>query len=116
MKKDERKISKPAVQRIMDLVQENELAEGEFAALLGVTPSAVSKWKYGKSTTYLKYIDKICELLNTSPNYIFLGTAEKTDGLVSKRELSFLSDYRMLDAKAQKLIRELTVQLINNTE
>lgn len=29
------------------------------------------RWKYDGSYVYIKYIDEICEFLDTNPNYLF---------------------------------------------
>ena len=79
---DRKMTDNPVVLRIVRLIKEQGKTEKELTDFLGVSHSTMSKWKYDGSNVYLKYIDHICEFLDTTPNYLFWGSADeekKTD-------------------------------------
>ena len=55
--------------------QNQTMTQEEFAARLGVTPQAVSKWERGTSIPDITLIPDICRLLNV-PSDMLLGIEE----------------------------------------
>ena len=46
----------------------------ELNAFLGLTHSTYDNWKRGTSQSFLRYIDRIAEFLNVTPNYLISGS------------------------------------------
>lgn len=61
------------VDRIFELVQEKHLEQKKFAELVGVAPSKVSEWKKRKSASYVKRLEIISKVLETTPQYLLYG-------------------------------------------
>lgn len=70
----EREIS----ERIFSLLKEQKVTQKEFAEMLGLSPQAISDWKKGVNTSFTKYLGIIAEALQTTPNWLFSGTGEKS--------------------------------------
>ncbi len=51
----------------------------------------------------MKYIDEICEFLDTTPNYLFWGSADEEKRLTSV-ERDMIEAYRILDDGRKKCI------------
>ena len=51
--------------------QNRKMTQEEFAARLGVTPQAVSKWERGNGLPDISLVQGICEILGISPNTLF---------------------------------------------
>lgn len=62
-----------AVDRIFEKVKEKYAEQKDFAKDIGTSASKVSEWKRRKSSSYVKYIDKIAEALDTSVEYLLSG-------------------------------------------
>lgn len=62
-----------AVDRIFEKVKEKYAEQKDFAEDIGTSASKVSEWKRRKSSSYVKYIDKIAEALDTSVEYLLSG-------------------------------------------
>lgn len=64
-----------AAKRLFALVDQKYVEQKDFAAELGITPSIISEWRRGKSTSFakLKYVSRIAEILGTTTEYILTG-------------------------------------------
>ena len=71
-----------------------------------MTPGAMLKWKYDGSFVYIKYIKEICEFLDMTLNYLFLGPEDKEKRL-SPMEKELIRMYRGLEAGRKKCIAEI---------
>ena len=96
----------PVVKRIVNLIKEQGKRERDLTDYLGLSPGAMSKWKYDGSYVYIKYIYEICEYLDTTPNYLFLGSEDKEERLTPK-EKDLIKTYRMLDDRRKNCIYEI---------
>ena len=106
----------PVVQRIVALIKSQGKKEKDLTDFLGISPGTMSKWKYDGSFVYIKHIDKICEFLDTTPNYLFLGP-EDEDNRLTPAEKRFIRMYRKLDSKEKKCIQNtLELFLKDNTQ
>ena len=91
--------------RIIELVKSRGKKEIELAEYLHIPTGSMAKWKYYGGTSYLRYIDQICEFLDTTPNYLFWGVEETEDQLsVSEKEM--LRMYRDFDDGRKKSIQD----------
>ena len=95
----------PVIQRIVGLIREQGLKEKDLTDYLGIAPGNMSKWKYDGSLIYIKYVDQICEFLDTTPNYLFFGPEDEEERL-TPGEKKLIQMYRALDNKRKKCIRE----------
>lgn len=96
----------PVVQRIVDLIADRGVRDKDLTDHLGLPPGSMAKWKYDGSQVYLKYIVEICEFLETSPNYLFLGTSGGDDvGDLDPVEVDVIRMYRSIDNGRKQCIR-----------
>lgn len=95
----------PVVERIVDLIKKQGRKEKDLTDFLGMSPGAMSKWKYDGSFMYIKHIEAICTFLGTTPNYLFLGPEDKEERLtLVEREM--IEIYRNLDETRKKYIQD----------
>ena len=60
--------------RKMDtLLKRNGKMEKELIEYLGLRAGTFSEWRRGNGYSYMLYIKEICEFLQVTPNYLFLG-------------------------------------------
>ena len=102
---DKEMTNNPVVIRIIELVKKLGKKEIDLAEYLHVPTGSMAKWKYYGGTSYLRYIDQICEFLDTTPNYLFWGE-EETEGQLSYSEKEMIRVYRNLEDGKKKCIRE----------
>ena len=95
----------PVVQRMVGLIREQGRKEKDLTDYLGLSPGAMSKWKYDGSFVYIKHIDRICEFLDTTPNYLFFGPEDDEERL-TRAEKDIIRMYRGLGKDRQKCIRD----------
>jgi DNA-binding Xre family transcriptional regulator len=104
----------PVVQRILGLIREKGKKEKDLTAFLKISSGGISKWKYDGSFVYLKYIDEICEFLDTTPNYLFWGFDEEER--LTPVEEKIVHTYRSLDDGRKKCIRDMMDYLAENND
>ncbi len=92
-------------ERIFNLMKDRGVTDKELEEHLGIGKGMVSHWKYGGRNTYLRYINAICDFLETNPNYIFRGVTEDSKEL-NPIEEDILRMLRMVDEPKQKHIRQ----------
>ena len=95
----------PVVQRIVELIKRRGKRERDLTDYLGLSPGAMSKWKYDGSYVYIKYIYEICEFLDTTPNYLFFGPEDEEERMTPE-EKEMIREYRRLDEGRKKCIRD----------
>ena len=59
--------------RIIQLLKENNRKQVELTDYLGISKNAVTNWKIGDNNSYMKHLPKIAEFLGVSVDYL-LGT------------------------------------------
>lgn len=74
-------------QFILKLRKDNNLTQGQFADMFGVTPQAVSKWENGKNIPDIMIIKEICHKFSIDINEILDG---KKESKKKKRNIYFL--------------------------
>ena len=103
----------PVVLRILDLLKKQKKTDKELTAFLGVSHSTITKWKYDGSNVYLKYIDPICEYLDTTPNYLFFGITDE-DEMLTSGEKEMIRMYRRLDEARKNCVRDTIKFFLND--
>lgn len=63
----------PVFERIERLLEDQGRSQQDLLSALGLNRSTYSKWKLGKSKTYLKRIDAIANYFDVSPGYFLRG-------------------------------------------
>ena len=101
----------PVVQRIVELIREQGKKEKDLTDYLGISPGTMSKWKYDGSFVYIKHIDRICEFLDTTPNYLFFGP-EDEDERMTPVEKNVIKMYRSLENEKKKFVRDMLKYLM----
>lgn len=105
VRKTGRAVDNIVVRRMADLIKERGKKEVDLTDHLGLSPGSMTRWRYGGSYVYTKYIYEICEYLDTTPNYLFFGSEDDEERL-SPRERDLIRTYRCLDGGRQKCIRD----------
>ena len=105
----------PVVRRIVYLIDKQGKKGKELTDYLKISSGALAKWKYDGSIVYLKHIEKICEFLDTTPNYLFWGAKDEEERL-SSIEKEMLRLYRNIDEDKKKWIRDALIYLAESNE
>lgn len=96
----------PVVVRIIELVKSRGKKEIDLAEYLHIPTGSMAKWKYYGGTSYLRYVDRICEFLDTTPNYLFWGV-EETEDQLSFSEKEMIRMYRNLEDGKKNCLRDI---------
>lgn len=64
--------------RILMLLKENNMQQKDLAKALGLSSNALTGWKNGNNTSYMKHLPKIAEFLGVSVDYL-LGNNTPTN-------------------------------------
>lgn len=64
--------------KILEVAKNKGITQVQLAERLGVGKQAVSEWKKGRSTAYMKRIGEIAEFLGVSVDYL-VGNEERSD-------------------------------------
>lgn len=105
---DKRLTDDPIVLRIMALLRKRKKTERELTEFLGISSGGMSKWKYYGSGEYLKYVEPICEFLDTTPNYLFFGPADEEERMTPV-EKELIRMYRKMSQDKKRCIRDTMV-------
>lgn len=95
-------------QRIRDARISHKYTQNDIALKLGVRHNTVSNWEKNKSMPDPTTLEKLCQLLKVTPNYLLRGqleTSELSD--FSYDEVSFILKYRKLSQQAQGAVAAL---------
>ena len=105
-------------ERIDKTVKEKGIKKKELNDYLGLSHSTYNNWANGSNESYLKYIDKIAEYLEVSPNYLLRGTEVSSSYEVkhNEQEEQLLRLYRSLSVREAKLFIILMETYIKSTK
>ena len=78
------------VDRIFELADQRFKEQKDFASALGVAVSVVSAWKNKKSQSYMKRVDLIAEVLETSVEYLLTGASAPAPSGLSEEDAEIL--------------------------
>lgn len=76
--------------RLRKLRKEHKLSQQALAKMLGVNQTAVSQWERGITAPSAGLLTQLCEILNTSSDYLL--------GISDEREIFSWSDSEIMDA------------------
>ena len=102
----------PVLRRIFGLISERGNTEEGLAEYLEVKRTTVYGWKRRGGFLFKKYIYEICDYLDTTPNYLFLGPEEDE---LSPEEVKILRRYRRLSSSKKKHIMDKLRELAEKT-
>ena len=86
-------------QNIFTLLEQKRLTATQMAKHLDCSEASINGWKNG-SYPSSKYVIRICEFLNISPNYLLTGQ-ELLQNDLTPDETEWLELYRKLDSPKQ---------------
>lgn len=89
--------------RIFELLAKKKIEQKEFAFLVGTTDKTVSAWKTGRSKSFMKYLPKIAEVLETTVEYLLHGTQQTSDQLTQHEE-ELIAAYRKADERTRHIV------------
>lgn len=72
-------VDKDIVDRMFKLVDTKFKEQKDFAAAIGVDASHISRWRNRKSSSYVKRLEKISQVLGTTPQYLLSGGTSEED-------------------------------------
>lgn len=104
------------LERIFKLINERNLTQQKFAEDIGVKQQVVTDWKKGRNESYMKYINKIADCLDTSVDYLLgkkqsktplpdKATAEEWRKILESMEMTELIDI-LQDVSAEIKLRQ----------
>ena len=81
----------------------------ELLDYCGLHRSTYDNWKNGKSKSYTKYIDKISEFLNVTPNFLITGSELNNYivGIDDPQELELISTFRKMSTESKGYLLSL---------
>ena len=103
----------PVVRRIFGLISERRNTAEGLAEYLEIKRTTVYGWKRRGGFLFKKYIYEICDYLDTTPNYLFLGPEEDK---LSPEELKILQRYRRLSSTKKKCIMDELRELVGKKD
>lgn len=98
----------PVLRRIMDLLKKQNRMDKDLIDYLGLSNGVFTKWKYMGGRSYMKYIRKIAEYLDTSTGYLLKGIDDDLgESGLTEEEANVLQLFRQLDKDAQLCATEV---------
>ncbi|MDR0914537.1 MAG: helix-turn-helix domain-containing protein [Oscillospiraceae bacterium] len=85
------------------------LRQAQLAKMLDVSGNAISNWENGVSKPDILTLEKICEILNVSPNYFFEVTKKYTELKIeelSDEEIKLIEAYRELSSDGKDYVTQ----------
>ena len=102
-------------QRIESLMRSKGHKTKEMLDYLDLKRCTYDNWKAGKSKSYLKYIDKISEFLEVTPNYIVSGLENGASVAISNPiEDELITVFRLAPKEIQDSIMTILKHSVNN--
>lgn len=74
-------------ERIFELADKKFREQRDFAESLCIAASVISDWRTGRSKSYMKYLNEIAEVLNTTPAYLLNGEEKDPAAVAGDGEL-----------------------------
>lgn len=105
----------PVVLHILELLKKQGKIEKQLTDYLGLQSGTMTKIKYYGSMAHYKHLKEICEFLNTTPNYLFMGSEEDKDELTAA-ERKLIRMYRGFDKEKKRCIENTMKIFSENNE
>ena len=91
--------------RLLNLLDEKEISQKDFAAMLNIAPSTLNGYIKNKRQPDFEVIKNIVFILDTSADYLLDCRAESSK--LTVREKSFIAKMRILSGEQQEIIYDL---------
>ena len=98
----------PVIERMEHLLSIQAKTKKDLLTYLGLGNSAFTRWKYDNSKSYLKYIDRIANFLETTSEYLLYGAKEDEKVMLTKEEMKLIDAFRMLNREKRQIIVSVT--------
>ena len=100
--------------KILDLMWKLNIDERTLCERAGINKSAVTDWKKGKTKSYMRHLDKIALVLNTSVEYL-RDEADSSEPSQERneKEQAVLEQYNELTDEEKEKAREYIKFLIS---
>jgi DNA-binding Xre family transcriptional regulator len=95
----------PIVLKIMELLKIQGKTEKDLTEHVGVANTTFTKWKYKGVKSYRKYMDKIAEYLEVTPEYLTEGVDNYINvSTMTTSELRLIQLYRKMSKDAKETL------------
>lgn len=91
--------------RLLNLLDEKEISQKDFAAMLNIAPSTLNGYIKNKRQPDLEVIKNIVFILDTSADYLL--DCVKESGKFTVKEKSLIAKMRILNGEQQEIIYDL---------
>jgi len=105
-------------ERILELMQKKNIKASKLTSDLGLSVSAITDWKKGKSKPSTDAVIKIAEYFNVTTDYLLICKEEERNNLnlldYSKEEIRVIKNFQNLNqAGKEKVIEYIEDMLLN---
>lgn len=91
--------------RLLNLLDEKEISQKDFAAMLNIAPSTLNGYIKNKRQPDFEVIKNIVFILDTSADYLL--DCVKESGKLTAKEKSLIAKMRILSEEQQEIIYDL---------
>lgn len=99
-------------EKIKELRTIKKLSQVKLAELVDVKPNTVCDWEHNRYFPDVQTIRKICDALDTTPNYLIIDTHTTNDETFDKKTLArLLAYYTKLNDKDKETVNQLVESL-----
>ena len=101
---------------IFYLLNTKGVRQKDLADYLGISRNSITQWKTKKTSSYLKYIDKIASYFNVTSQELLNPIKENMyESLLSPEEIQIIQQYRSLNNERIKKSFELLLNELANS-
>ena len=90
--------------RLLEILEEKEISQKDFAAMLNIAPSTLNGYIKNKRQPDFELVKRIVFVLETSADYLLDCGGNSS---LSAKEMSLIVKMRILDAEQQEIIYDL---------
>lgn len=100
------------VEKIINLLNENNIEQQKFASDIGVTKQSISEWKSGKTKSYMKCIDRIADYFGVTIDYLLSNETPVSYNISNNSNNGNNIIGRQATGEELKNVDEMTLELI----
>lgn len=107
----------PVMLKILDELKRQKKTGKELEIAIGSGNGTVSKWKYADMKSYMRYIDRIAEFLNVTPEYLQSQPEKQVDvDNLTDTEKWIIDAFRRMELNEKKCMLETIEIFIDSSE